>query len=594
MLAASAYSKNQWQSLGSMENKDVATKGKGRDSSIMCRQCVQNRVDLLAWTRRTLHDARGKTMNFSQLLGKMYAGSGFSKEDAQSIMHASGGKQAFFGLLRAGFVVEDNENAEPRIHFVNHFANTKHLLDFIRHTVKQTPTQWVSFSQLFATVYAESGMSRVSVENVVRSNGGTKIIFLRTFLGPDFITQTDPLHAVAFKHLGLGASVHVQMKGPDVVKSQNVVNSQDVVGHSMVEPGIRPSADNPAAATESIAGRGRDGSIAGSGRDGSCVPTVRITTAAVPSTGRQMVHALSPRPIVTTVAPLRRPNAKEIMRLSIATIPTINTPGALPETHGAVAPMRAGGTVRHCVRDSGTAQKTVSINLTGDTTSESDDVEAEPISSFGSFDSLTQAASKARTANGWETWVYDLTFRQRNRLAKALNLSEEELTKLQSESRRRTQRVVNLKYTAQESAEERERKAREGLQRWGTQDAQPAVVLNPTAGAIDGSRTQDAQPAVVPNPTACAIHGSGTDNRGAPKPTNPTTGAAGDGRMPNATNPTTGAAGDGRMPNATNPTACATDGRRWQQLELATDGSHTQGKPQLLPPCAPVLPLSQK
>ena len=66
----------------------------------------------------------------------------------------------------------------------------------------------------------------------------------------------------------------------------------------------------------------------------------------------------------------------------------------------------------------------------------------------------------ARTSDGWETWVYELTAKQRNRLAKALDLSEEELAKLKSESRRRRQRVAQSQYKARKRAEEREKKQR--------------------------------------------------------------------------------------------------------------------------------------
>ena len=57
--------------------------------------------------------------------------------------------------------------------------------------------------------------------------------------------------------------------------------------------------------------------------------------------------------------------------------------------------------------------------------------------------------------------VNELTATQRNRLAKKLELSEEERTAFKSESQRRMQRISQSQYTAQKRAEEKEREGSE-------------------------------------------------------------------------------------------------------------------------------------
>ena len=52
----------------------------------------------------------------------------------------------------------------------------------------------------------------------------------------------------------------------------------------------------------------------------------------------------------------------------------------------------------------------------------------------------------ARTAHGWEPWVYELTAKQRNLCIKDMNLSREEANSLKAESRRRKQRKSQAEY----------------------------------------------------------------------------------------------------------------------------------------------------
>ena len=54
----------------------------------------------------------------------------------------------------------------------------------------------------------------------------------------------------------------------------------------------------------------------------------------------------------------------------------------------------------------------------------------------------------ARTVNGWEPWVYALTAKQRNFLAKEMKLSREEINSLKAECRKRRQRKAQSEYVS--------------------------------------------------------------------------------------------------------------------------------------------------